>query len=1005
MICLIVFNKLVEAVLVQNAYMSLVVQTRFGTANLFSIWFLLTGIFAQGLSAQVPTFQSGLTVSTPVCPGANAFAPVAGISISSLSRGPGIGCINHTSPLGTNADSWATGATLNLSNNDYFEFTVTGSGCSSRLDSLRLWLRKSMSDPPQKVAIYYVLNNGTPQAVGTAIDLTGFGNATLFSLLINLTSTPALSASDQLSIRLYGWQANTTSGTLRWVSQPGNVTTLYGSFPALSAGSVSADQTICPGNSGTLNLTSYNGLIQRWEYANPPYAGWNVIGNTTSSQAYSNLSQDTRYRALVSCGANIDTAVYAQLTWGLASAVLSGDHTICTGPAADLTVQMDGIPPWNLTWSDGINSFTQNGISSSPWIISVNPIQSTTYSLVQVVNICGNGSPLIGNPRVVKGYTHNATLSGSQNLCGGSGTANLSFTFTGFPPWDIQYSDGTSIYSIVGITASPRLVPLTLTSNITYSILSSYSGVCPGSVSGSASYNLYPIPTAQISAPQILCRPNPLQLSFQLTGTPPWSLTWTDGTVQYSMQGILSSPMVMNVANPASSVYSILTVRDTFCIGMGGSSSSVFVADPPTANISGNGTICQGQLSQAIVSLTGMPPWNISWSDGTSNQSVSGITNANYVLTLSPQASSTFQLLSVSDIQCGAGSTNGLAEYQVLLPVSASLWGDTTFCKGGLGNISVGFTGQSPWHFTLLENGVPQIFSGVFQNPWVQQVSPLTTTEYILSQAGNICGDQNMQDTIHVTINEVPDWTFSGPDWLCKGDEAEITLNFSGTGPWTYYYSRNDTVDSLSGITVSPFLWSFLPNDSIVDLQLGGVKNLNCFNSRKDSLSFPVYPKPTPAFTSKDSILVVLFSPTMTLFDSLRWELGDGTETLDSFPVHEYPASGNYLVGLIMHLGKCTARFDSTILVRKPFMDFVVVYENPNNGDFSFSVNYLNNGDKAEISLFTREGRVIYEETAKAEGSRIWREVRLKGEISPGLYILRVINKHGIFRTKIIIGS
>jgi hypothetical protein len=86
-------------------------------------------------------------------------------------------------------------------------------------------------------------------------------------------------------------------------------------------------------------------------------------------------------------------------------------------------------------------------------------------------------------------------------------------------------------------------------------------------------------------------------------------------------------------------------------------------------------------------------------------------------------------------------------------------------------------------------------------------------------------------------------------------------------------------------------------------------------------------------------------------------------------------------------------------------MDYVVVYKNPSDGDFDFSVNYLNSGDKVNIALITREGEIIFEENAQAEGNRVWREVRLKGEICPGLYILRIINKFGIFRTKLIIGA
>lgn len=980
---------------------------KFLFARNLNIFILLLGttISLLKVNAQIPTFQSTLTVSTPVCPGANAFSPVNGLVLSSLSRGPGLGCINHSFPVGNNAESWSTGATLLLSDDDYFEFTLSGAGCPFRLDSLRLWLRKSANNPPQRVAFYYLLNNGAPQAMGSAIDLSAFGNSTIFSLTIPLTSSPSLTATDQITIRMYGWQASSSTGTLRWVSQTGNETIVYGSFPSLSAGMVSSDQTICPGNSGTLTLSGFNGLIQRWEYANPPYAGWNAIGNSSSTQAYSGLTQDSRYRALVSCGTNMDTSAHAELTWGLASAVLSGDHTICTGPPADLTVQLTGIPPWDLTWSDGINSFTQNGISNSPWIISVNPVQSTTYSLIQVNNICGTASPLSGNPRVVKGYTHLANLSGSQNFCGTSGTGLLQFNFSAFPPWNIQYSDGTTVYSISGISTSPAIIPVNVTSNTTYTLLNSYSGVCQGNVSGIAELKLNPIPTAQVSGPQIICRPNALQLSFTLTGSPPWNLTWTDGSVQYSMQGIYSSPMVMNVANPGTGAYTLLTVSDSFCVGSGGSTSSIIVADPPTAALSGNSTICQGQTGQAIVVLTGSPPWSIDWSDGTTNQTITGITNANYILNVSPQISSTYQLQIVSDNQCGTGIVGGNAAVSLLLPASANFRGDTAFCKGGEGILSVDLSGDSPWQITISENGLPQQFSGITQNPWTINSSPNFTTEYVLTQVGNVCGTQNIQDTVRIGIYEIPDWTLSGPEWICEGEEAELTLNFSGTGPWTYYFSKNSQPDSIPGIPESPYFWAYTTEDSLISLEIGGIRNSNCQNNRKDSFNIAVYPKPYPAFTCRDSNLFVLFNPTLTELDSLRWDLGDGTERVDSFPVHEYFNSGKYLVGLTMFLGKCTNRLDSLIEVRKPYMDYVVVYKNPSDGDFAFSVNYLNSGDKVNIALITREGEIIFEENAQAEGNRVWREVRLKGEICPGLYILRIINKFGIFRTKLIIGA
>lgn len=972
--------------------------------SLLALGFIL--LIPIGLLGQIATFQSILTITSPVCPGSNGFSSVNGLTIGSLVRGPGLGCISHTNPLGNNADGWATGASLVLSNDDYFAFTVSGAGCPFRLDSLRLWLRKSANFPPQRVQAYYLINNGAPQAVGTSIDISVYGNTTLFPLSINMAGIPALTASDQIEIRLYGWEATSASGTLRWVSQTGNQTILYGSFPSLTAGTVSADQTICPANSGILNLTGYNGLIQRWEYSNAPYSTWNIIGNTGSSQNYSGLSQDTRYRALVSCGTKVDTAVYAQLTWGPASVTLSGDHTICTGPAADLTVQFTGIPPWNLTWSDGVNQLVQTGINTNPLLISVNPLQSTTYTLVQLSNICGSSAAMSGTGTVVKGYAHTATLSGSQTFCGNGGSSQFNVSFNGGTgPWDIQYTDGTSLFSLNGITSTARTIPVTITAHSTYSLVSSQSGVCPGTTTGSAIFQVHPIPTATLSGPMILCRPNSLQLTFQMTGTPPWNLSWTDGTVQYSIPNIVTSPMVMNVAAAGTGVYSILSVQDSFCAGGGGSTISIWVADPPTATLTGNNTICPGQNGQALISLTGVSPWDIVWSDGTTTGSITGITASNYILNISPNATTQYQLVSVSDTQCGIGDISGNAWVTVLQPAGADLLGDTSFCAGGNGQLMVQLSGESPWSFTIQENGTGQTFSGIIQTPWISPVSPIITTTYQLIQVGNICGNLNLTDSVEVEIWDVPAWSMNVPNLVCAGDPAELTLYFSGSPPWTFYYQDQNGPDSITNIQASPYPWFYPDTDTTFILQVGDVRNERCRNGIRDTLMIPVSPKPSPSFVNLDSNLVVFFFPdTSALFDSISWSFGDGSDSRDTFPQHEYAASGKYLVGLTYYLGGCFFRKDSIIEVIKPYLDYVVLYENPNDGDFSFSVNYLKKGDVVTMGMYTREGQAIWEEESRSEGQRIVKELRLKGKLSPGMYFLRVINKHGIFRAKVIIG-
>src|SRR6185437_15922284 len=73
---------------------------------------------------------------------------------------------------------------------------------------------------------------------------------------------------------------------------------------AVSAGgAVGTNATVCSGsNSGTATLTGQTGSVLRWEISTDGGTTWSAIANTTTSQAYSNLTQTTMGRAVVQNG-------------------------------------------------------------------------------------------------------------------------------------------------------------------------------------------------------------------------------------------------------------------------------------------------------------------------------------------------------------------------------------------------------------------------------------------------------------------------------------------------------------------------------------------------------------------------------------------------------------------------------------------------------------------------------------------------------------------------------
>src|SRR5205823_2380937 len=122
-----------------------------------------------------------------------------------------------------------------------------------------------------------------------------------------------------------------------------------------------------------------------------------------------------------------------------------------------------------------------------------------------------------------------------------------------------------------------------------------------------------------------------------LTGTGPWTVTWSDGF----SHSVSISPDSRNV-NPSSTVtYSVTALADANCTALPGDltgSATVIVNPRPTSVVSGTTTICPAGSTTIQAALTGIGPWTVTWSDSFSH-SVSSTPDTRIV---SPSSTTTY---------------------------------------------------------------------------------------------------------------------------------------------------------------------------------------------------------------------------------------------------------------------------------------------------------------------------------------------------------------------------
>lgn len=229
----------------------------------------------------------------------------------------------------------------------------------------------------------------------------------------------------------------------------------------------------------------------------------------------------------------------------------------------------------------------------------------------------------------------------------------------------------------------------------------------------------------------------------------------------------------------------------------------------PTASISGDVTICNGQNTNLTFTFTGTGPWNYEYSDGVTTFSSSSATSP-AIVSVSPTTATTYTLVSVEDVNC----TGTVSATPVLIsvddPPSIALGVTATIspvCSGGNSDIEVAAS-EAGVSYQLRNNADNSLIGpavagtgGTITLP----TGPLTaTTTFNVLAIRGICTAVQLTTTATVTvagaINAGLTVTATASP-ICEGTSSSIQIAGSEVG--VTYQLRNDADDSLIGTPIA----------------------------------------------------------------------------------------------------------------------------------------------------------------------------------------------------------
>ena len=538
---------------------------------------------------------------------------------------------------------------------------------------------------------------------------------------------------------------------------------------------------------------------------------------------------------------------------------LSGATSVCDGDTETYSSPaVSGAVDYTWTLPDGSTQTTTDPSLDIDW-----STVSGGQLCLQANNDCGDAQDCIN---VTVNSAPEGTLSDPNAptfVCANSNeTVTLQIALTGVSPWTVVYAQDGTDQAPLTVNSSPFQFNVNGAGTYTLTSVSNASG-CTGIVNGTVTVIEVAQPTAGFGMDLVICEGSavPDSLELNLTGTPEWTIEYTIDNVAQAPLTVTALPFKLAVTEPG--VYAVTSVTDGSGCSNTGDGNTATVTENTLLTVADLDTECNGINTAYTVSFTisgGDPgtyavngdPGTLSGNTFTSDPIPSGTA---YSFTVSDGNGCNVVTIEDTDgITCDCESAVGSMEA-----------GPLELCGDGPLSAVYDATGETfdandALIFVLHDN--PGITIG---NVLAESNSPsfsfdatnmtYGTTYYISAVVGDAVGSsvdftgactQVAQGTPIVFFEE-PTATLSGNAAVCTGDDAELTIDFTGVAPFSITYEdAAGTATMVNGIMTATGYVLVIPAPAAsTTITLTTVSDANCPGTASGSTAITVATAPT----------------------------------------------------------------------------------------------------------------------------------------------------------------
>ncbi len=711
----------------------------------------------------------------------------------------------------------------------------------------------------------------------------------------------------------------------------------------LPTATISGTTTVCGGSSVPLQVDLTGTAPWDIVYTDGTNT-YPVNGITTSPYVFNvNPATPTTYSLIsvsdASCTGTVSGSASVTM-YTLPTATISGNPDICLGDSTQITVNLTGTAPWNITYTDGTNNYVDTAITGSPHTITVNPNTTTTYTLTGVSDANCIGTNISGSATVTVYPIPTADFILTPINCFGDNT-NINYTGTASSAANYDWNFGGGNASPGQGYQGPQQVNFDNSGTFNISLTVTENG-CVSPTYTQAVLNP-PLLTSNITTTDLLC--------YYDINTGSAVVSANGGTIANDYTYLWSSSTVNNdsLTRLQEGIYSVTVQDDNGCQSVTNFTinrpDELVTTTPPSIYL------CNGRSTIITATTTGgTPAYSYSW-----NGNLGGST-----LIDDPREDSLYTVI-VTDAN-GCTDTSKTMIY-VSEPVHLELISNKdSVCPGQTVQITANISSPAggPYQLSLL-NG------GIISTPFEVNVD---TMQEIIATVTDGCGSEDI-DTLKLNFYPAPVIDFSPNKYNgCQPLNVQFNQNTPYSQNESYAWNFGDNQqDNLSYEYNPKHLYK---EAGVYDVSLTLTNEKGCKGTKEIPGLIKVYPKPDAKFIA-DPEKVSMIKPEVSFInlssvtDTSYWNFMDGDTSNATNPLHYFKESGTYNVELIVtsNMG-CRDTVTGKIIVEDPITFYAPTAFSPDydgvNDEFKIYATGIKK-DNFLLQIYNRWGEIIFEST------------------------------------------